>query len=211
METDYDGRLLVQCKMWTAQSAKAGLTIDENNFFSVPFQMFIAGDLAFFQWFLAKDHRQHAATCDLTSSQWKPQHHEKGTVWTLDRLLQMNQQLTDRNRIVKGVKWLPLLTTLEVNWFLPPTMHIMLGVGNTLLDNCLKFLDTLNGFENVPDNVWQAWQIFYDLHAIKIDAKEELDAWIEFLGPQLVEYRESRLAIIHYIIGDCRYCWLMNK
>jgi len=35
-------------------------------------------------------------------------------------------------------------------------MHIMLGIGNNLLDDCLKFLDTLIGLENVLEAVHQA-------------------------------------------------------
>jgi len=51
-------------------------------------------------------------------------------------------------------------------------MHIMLGVGNNLLDNCLKFLNSLSGLENLPETVQHAWQQFYDLLAVDIDCKQ---------------------------------------
>ena len=67
-------------------------------------------------------------------------------MWTLDRLFEMNQQITNtRIKVVNGVKQLPLLMTLEVDGFLPHAMHIMLGmIGNNLLDDCFKFLDALH-------------------------------------------------------------------
>jgi len=75
----------------------------------------------------------------------------------------------------------------------------MLGIGNNLLDDCLKFLDALNGLENVPDNIRQARQKFYDLLAIEMDVKQEMEAWDHCWGPELVEQREATSAMSHYL------------
>jgi len=77
----------------------------------------------------------------------------------------------------------------------------MLGMGNNLLDDCLKFLDSLSGLENVPETVRHARQQFYDLLAVEIDCKEEMDVWVLCFGPELDESRENRSAVIHFING----------
>jgi len=46
--------------------------------------------------------------------------------WTLDILIETYQQFTEWNKTIEGVKTLLLLTMLEVHWFIPPTMHIMI-------------------------------------------------------------------------------------
>ncbi len=197
---DYDGRLLVNRKTRETQYAKAGIPDDEENFISVPFCIFMTGDLSFFALILGKASSATSCyLCNLPNSKWKPHGHEKGTAWTLDRLFQTNLRVTNRTKVVDGVKRRPLLTTLEVDRFLPPTMHIMLGIGNNLLDDCLKFLDALNGLENVPDNIRQARQKFYDLLAIEMDVKQEMEAWDHCWGPELVEQREATSAMSHYL------------
>jgi len=81
-------------------------------------------------------------------------------------------------------------------------MHIMLGMGNNLLDDCLKLPNSLSGLENLPETVrHDARQQCYDFLAVETDCKQEMDAWMHFFGPGLVECRENRSAAIHYING----------
>jgi len=95
---------------------KANEVHNEDDFFSIPFHIFMAGNLSFFSMCLGKG---SAATscylCDLTVTKWKPHDHVKGTLWTLGRLFEMTKQLTDRRLIVDGMKRVPLITTLEVD------------------------------------------------------------------------------------------------
>jgi len=169
----------------------------------IPFRIFMTGDLSFFSMILGKASSATSCyLCNSTSNKWKPHGHEKATAWTLDRLLQTNQLITNRNKVVEGVKRLPLLTTVEIDRFLPPTMHIMLGIGNNILDDCLKFLDALNGLDNVPDNVRLARQNFYDLLTIEMDVKQEMEVWVDYWGPELIQLRESRSDVIQLINGD---------
>jgi len=51
------------------------------------------------------------------------------------------------------------------------------------MDNCLEFLDMLIGLENVPVAVHQAWQKFYVILAMQMDAKQAMDAWVACWGP----------------------------
>jgi len=50
-------------------------------------------------------------------------------------------------------------------------MHNMLGMGNNLIDDCLKFLDLLSSLENLPETVRQAWQMYYNLLAVETNGK----------------------------------------
>jgi len=84
-------------------------------------------------------------------------------------------------------------------------MHIMLSIAKNLLDDCLKFLDALNGLEYVPDNVRQAQKKFYDLLAIiKMDVKQEMEQSVGSVGGQrsIVEQREAKATMTHYL-KDC--------
>jgi len=87
---------------------------------------------------------------------------------------------------------------------LPPTMHIMLGVGNNLLDDCRKYIDSLSRLENLPKIVRQAWQQYYDLLAIETESKEEMDVWVECFGSDFVSLQEPQSAVINLINSDRR-------
>ena len=113
---DHDGRLLIHHETREAKYTKAGDVSDSKNCFIVPFHIFMTGDSSFFSLILGKGSLStNWYSCNLASAKWKLPSHEKGTAWTLDRLIGMYQQLTEQNRIIEGVKRLPLLTTLEVD------------------------------------------------------------------------------------------------
>jgi len=175
--------------------------MDHEQCFVVPFHIFMTSDLAFFTLILGKGLSSTSCySCNLMSAEWKLPSHEKCMAWTLDLIIETCQQLTEWNRIIEGVKRLPLLTMLEVDWFLPPTtMHIILGIGNYLLDNCLKFLDMLIGLENMLEAIHQGWQKFYDILAIKMDVKQEMDAWVACWGPEIVCFHKARSAFNHVV------------
>jgi len=57
---------------------------------------------------------------------------------------------------VKGIVQEPLITCVDVNCYMLPMMHIMMGIGSTLLENFLDFLDRVPGLENIPQDIHKA-------------------------------------------------------
>jgi len=70
---------------------------------------------------------------------------------------------------VKGIVQEPLITCVDVNHYMLPMMHIMMGIGNTLLDNFLDFLDRVPGLENVPQDIHKARRMLYMALGKKLD------------------------------------------
>jgi len=86
------------------------------------------------------------------------------------------------------------------DWFLPPTMHIILGVDNNLLDIYLKFLTHFLGWK-LTRNYAACLAIVLHLLAVEMDCKQEMDMWVLCFGPKLLDWCENWLAVIHYIDG----------
>jgi len=92
-EKDHDGRLLIHHEMREAKYTKARDVIDSEKCFIVSFHIFMTGDLSFFSLILGKGSSSTSCySCNLASAKWKLPSHEKGTAWTLDRLIGMYQQ-----------------------------------------------------------------------------------------------------------------------
>lgn len=88
---------------------------------------------------------------------------------------------------------------MEVDRFLPPLMHGMLGIGNKMLHGVFKYADELDGIETLPPSLINARRNYYEALAELIDAKQALEVWNQLDGKILVNLRLARLAAIQYI------------
>jgi len=95
MGADKDGRLLVNKTSKEFHYAKGNEVVDEEAFYSIPFRIFMAGNLSFYAMCLGKASSSTSCyLCDLTAAKWKPAGHDKGVPWMLHHLIERSQQLT---------------------------------------------------------------------------------------------------------------------
>ncbi len=73
-----------------------------------------------------------------------------GELWSLDKLHQTHACLDDNNKRVRGVVGKPLINCIDVDRFLPPLLHVMMGTGNMLLESVLDAIDKVDGLEDTP-------------------------------------------------------------
>jgi len=68
--------------------------------------------------------------------------------------------LDDSTKQIHGVISKPLVDCVDVDRYLPPLMHVMMGIGNTLLDSLLDAIDKTDGMEDTPADLREKRKMF---------------------------------------------------
>lgn len=102
---------------------------------------FIAGDLAFFATILGKPNMSPCwcTWCQLSKMQWSVEGHGAGLAWTVEKLLDIRNNvefngLAEKPDNIFGCTHKPLFDAVPVENYIISILHIIIGVGNTLVD-----------------------------------------------------------------------------
>ena len=111
---------------------------------------FIIGDLKFLSMMLGKENFDtgHCFQCTLYIDEWQKKDHEPGECWTLAMLKEQAkkfERLTGRAR--RGVREPPYFD-VPVSRFIWPILHILIGVGNSILDHLIDVIE--NEIQLIP-------------------------------------------------------------
>ena len=101
----------------------------------IPVKIFLAGDLLFFAMACGKEGSASwwCTYCDLIRTDWQIKGCRKGDLWSLDKLKEHHQKIVDGivkktdAREVKGVRTLPLFDFVDIDHYIVPVLHLMLG------------------------------------------------------------------------------------
>ena len=123
-----------------------------------PMELFLIGDLKFLFMVVGRSglSGHWCLYCKLKKSEWKLKHKEKNSIhcnaelWTIEDLLAtsfVNQQAdvdenTEELTFPSGVKEAPIWDFIPIKNIIPPVLHILLGIGNDLVNKLIEWLDT---------------------------------------------------------------------
>jgi hypothetical protein len=108
-------------------------------------RIFVSGDLAFLSTMLGKENRSGywCIWCKLFPSEWSVAGHAKGELWTLEAIKSIQHQvdtdvLSNIPQNIKGCTELPLLDSVPVSDYIVSVLHILIGMGNILVEVLLE-------------------------------------------------------------------------
>jgi len=106
----------------------------------------IADDLAFYATILGKEiiSSEWCTWCKLSKSGWTHAGHHLGECWTLDAMQELRQELALGNLNdadnMKVYTELPLFDSVPIEKHIVPVLHLLIGVGNNLLESLLEWI-----------------------------------------------------------------------
>jgi hypothetical protein len=120
-----------------------------NNNVTLAIRVFISGDLAFYATILGKPNMAPiwCNWCMLTKQAWMEVGHVHGEKWSINKLHDIRQLVEDHGmpewpQIIMGCTHSPMFDAVPVENFIISMLHIIIGIGNSLID---IFLSGLNG------------------------------------------------------------------
>jgi hypothetical protein len=112
------------------------------NFIALPCNVFVTGDLAFFATVLGKENMGGiwCPWCMLSKQKWSLLSHELGEEWTIEKLLQIREQVENNTLLptptnLKGCTETPLFDAAPISNYIVPVLHLLVGIGNILVDS----------------------------------------------------------------------------
>ena len=124
--------------------------VNDTNDVVLNLRVFITGDLAFYAAVLGKVNMagNWCNWCDLRRAEWIKNNHTAGEWWTLEKMKQVRDDiadgvLTNTSNNKKGCVDEPLINCIEPISYIPPILHIMIGMLNKALDECFKWVDCM--------------------------------------------------------------------
>jgi len=109
---------------------------------------FIAGDLAFFAVILGKENMSGSWCnwCKLSPKGWSKFGHEKGELWSIEKINNIcdsveNGTLAETTANLKGCTMRPLIDAVAVETFILSILHILIGMGNVLIESYLEWIE----------------------------------------------------------------------
>jgi hypothetical protein len=119
-----------------------------NNSLCFSTRLFVAGDLAFFSLILGKENwsGKWCNWCMLSPKEWADQGHEKGEHWTIEKIYDIHRNVTENNlpetpQNIRGVTELSLIEAVPIENFILSVLHILIGMGNSLVDCFLEWVE----------------------------------------------------------------------
>jgi len=174
---------------------------NNNNFyFAFEMRTFVAGDLAFFSTLLGKENMSSVwcTWCKLSKVEWAQTGHPLGECWTINDLLDLRQNVACGNLAsvtenLKGCMEEPLFDSVPVDNYIIPVLHLLIGIGNNLLNSLLEWVaervEKLSHHEVVHRNE----VIFAEARHQKF--KADYDTWIENEGITLTDLQVQKASL----------------
>ena len=156
---------------------------DKNsNLTHVRIRIFVTGDLAFYAAALGKINMSGfwCTWCNLCVSEWEKLDHSPGTCWTIDDIAQCRKDYqigtvpkTAYNR--KGCVDTPLIDCVDINSYVFPVLHVMIGLGNKLISDFFRWVDLrVDMIPKEEIRIRKEWQLSIDAMEGK---RRDLDEW----------------------------------
>jgi len=168
---------------------------DSANFYSSPLSVKITGDLAFLCTALGKENMSGhwCPWCMLSPTDWSLENHQPGEKWTINKMIMLREQLEEAERnnsssspgTVKGCTDTPLFDSVPLDDYVVPVLHILIGVGNRLLNSVFEWIK-----ERIEKRSDQHKEISNLIHAARLNletATENFNSWIQQQGILLTE------------------------
>jgi hypothetical protein len=174
---------------------------DENElFFSFLTRTLIAGDLAFYATILGKENMSSVwcTWCTLSKNVWALPGHHLGKCWTIGDMCDVRDNVAVGNisndpENIKGCTELPLFDSVAVENYIVPVLHLLIGVGNSLLESLLEWvlerIEKLTHHEVVHRNA----VIYAEARYQKF--KKGYDTWIQNEGITLTDLQVQKVAL----------------
>ncbi|KAL7553941.1 hypothetical protein ACHAWF_017571 [Thalassiosira exigua] len=141
-------------------------------------KMHVTGDLAFYAMALGRESMSGAwcFLCKLCRSQYADKNHADGEMWTVNMLKEIAEKVKQAGgKPIDGVKCSPWWDFLEVRDFIIPLLHLLIGIGNDLLDS---FCDWVNEeLESLDNREYQTKKAVTTAEHLIIDQVAERDEW----------------------------------
>ncbi len=122
--------------------------IFDQNFIALPLNVFITRDLAFLSTLLGKENMATAwcPWCRLSKLEWSSKDHERGETWSIDKIIQLRERveqglLTVSPENIRGCTEMPLFDAVPIENYVVPVLHILIGVGNALVNALFEFVE----------------------------------------------------------------------
>jgi len=164
---------------------------------------FIAGDLSFFATILGKENMAGSwcTWCTLSKAQWSAADHPIGEPWTIEKILDIRRNVEENNLCevpenIKGCTAKPLFDAVPVCNYILSILHIIIGIGNSLVDGLFEWVE--ERIEKLTDPEIQARNsvLFAEVQYERL--KEDYDHWLENDGLDLVDKQLNK-----NFLNDC--------
>jgi len=178
----------------------------------VPFKVYVVGDLAFYATALGKDGSsgQHCYLCNIPRLELQSPEHKKGELWSLQKLQTTYESLDDSTKRVQGVVGKPLIDCVDVDQYLPPLMHKMMGTENVLLDSILDAINKVEGLKDTPACLQNKRHDFMTKKREYNELKEMHLLWSDYGGSCLANLHLAHSTFIHIIAVEGKH-WEKSK
>jgi hypothetical protein len=167
----------------------------------LPVNVFITGDLAFLSTLLGKENMSTAwcPWCMLSKVQWSLKNHDKGELWTIDKIIQLREkvdlkELSEEPEYLRGCTKVPLFDSVPIENYIVPVLHILIGVGNSLVNAVFEFVD--ERIERLPEQLVVARNNINTAEINLDDAEADYNDWLQNDGITLSECMLERSHII---------------
>jgi hypothetical protein len=165
---------------------------------------FIAGDLAFFATVLGKENMSTTwcTWCKLSKSQWSPEGHLKGELWTLQHINDIRDNIEVNNAVenpatIMGCTARPLFQHIPIYNYIISILHIIIGVGNKFVDQLYEWVEErveqLTAEEREHRNTLVYAQARHEI------AEDNLQEWLQNEGVNLVQKQLESQAISSFL------------
>ena len=169
----------------------------------IPFRVFMTGDLAYYAICHGKENSTShwCPFCMLSHANWQDSGHELGELWDLDKIADTAEQVTNAAGTTreKGVMMMALITTIGIDRYVCPPLHMLLGIGNTILSDFIDWVDKRDGLEKLPLSLLSARADYTESLSDVDDFKEEQMVWVQLIGPNLAQLRIERNGWVTYL------------
>jgi hypothetical protein len=169
----------------------------------IPFRVFMTGDLAFYAICHGKENSTShwCPWCMLSHASWQEVGHQLGELWDLDKISDVADHVNATAELTreKGVTTMALIWTIEVDRYVCPPLHMLLGAGNTILSDYIGWVDKRDGLERLPQSLLAARANYTEAVTEVQDFKEEQTVWVQLVGPQLAQLRIERNGLVSFV------------
>jgi hypothetical protein len=172
---------------------------ENNNFISFHVRTFITGDLAFFAIILGKENMstQWCTWCKLSRVKWSNPNHVRGEPWSIEGIQNVHFSVAENNlhempENIRGCTAVPLFDAVPIENFIVPMLHLLIGVGNALLESFLDWIEERVETITPPEIVMRNEVIFAEVHYNRLH--NEYHRWLEDEGVLLTEKQVNKAA-----------------
>jgi hypothetical protein len=185
---------------------------NNNTFLSFSIRSFITGDLAFFATILGKENMsaQWCTWCQLSKKEWKCVGHATGAQWSIQQIQDLRRNVQENNleespENIRGCTKDPLFDAVPVENYIVSVLHILIGVGNTLLESLLEWIEERIEAVSMPEIIARNEVIFAEAHFNRI--QNDYDRFLEEEGVYLVDKQVDKAATFFLLHEKVIYFW----